>query len=356
VRKRGSNMHQETLTPSSWLTIAIFLLLPFALTYTTTLCLSALGIRGTSISDDPPPVPYCVAFVGNALALAVDTLGFLGSVVFVLLLSWSGKDGSFHHSKDFGHVPVRLALGAEKIYFISGTENLQTIFSKSRDLSTKALALVALVSAHGMPPADAKVYEADNSGIHLKPLPGSNTPPEKRLRFLSHHHFQSELLGGAGLGELSRQFIRQFAIRITERSQEIGDHWSHLPDLYDFVKSETFVATTIALCGEHIFKINPNLAEDFWSHDSWLPYILRKVPRWIIPRAFASRDKNHENILKWHKRARELVDCSDERMKDVLWEPVCGARIMRKRAEMYKHVNEISPAGRAASDLGMIWA
>jgi hypothetical protein len=253
-------------------------------------------------------------------------------------------------------VPVRLALGSEKIYFISGTENLQTIFSKSRDLSTKALALVALVSAHGMPPADAKVYEADNSGIHLKPLPRSSTPPEKRLRFISHHHFQSELLGGAGLGELSRQFIRQFATRISERSQEVGDQWSHLPDLYDFVKSETFVATTIALCGEHIFKINPNLAEDFWSHDSWLPCILRKVPRWVIPRAFASRDKNHENIMKWHKLARELVDCSDEKLKDVLWEPVWGARIMRKRAEMYKHVEEISPAGRAASDLGMIWA
>jgi hypothetical protein len=253
-------------------------------------------------------------------------------------------------------VPVRLALGSEKIYFISGTENLQTIFGKSRDLSTKALALVALVSAHGMPPADAKVYEADNSGIHLKPLSRSSTPPEKRLRFISHHHFQSELLGEAGLGELSRQFIRQFATRISERSQEIGDQWSHLPDLYDFVKSETFVATTIALCGEHIFKINPNLAEDFWSHDSWLPCILRKVPRWVVPRAFASRDKNHENIMKWHKLARELVDCSDEKLKDVLWEPVWGARIMRKRAEMYKHVEEISPAGRAASDLGMIWA
>jgi hypothetical protein len=60
--------------------------------------------------------------------------------------------------------------------------------------------------------------------------------------------------------------------------------------------------------------------------------------------------------MKWHKLARELVDCSDEKLKDVLWEPVWGARIMRKRAEMYKHVEEISPAGRAASDLGMIWA
>ena len=83
VRHRGSNMDQGTLTTPSWLTIPIFLLFPFALTYTATLCLSALGIRGTAIGEDPPPVPYCTAFVGNALALAFDTLGFLSSVVFV---------------------------------------------------------------------------------------------------------------------------------------------------------------------------------------------------------------------------------------------------------------------------------
>lgn len=178
-----------------------------------------------------------------------------------------------------------------------------------------------------MPAADAKVYEEDNSGIHLKPLPGSETPPEKRLRFISHQHFQSELLGGAGLGELSRQFIRQLALRISVKSNAIGDQWSQLPDLYEFVKTEAFVATTIALCGEHIFKINPDLVEDFWVFDSWLPYIMKKVPRWIVPKAFASRDKNHANILKWHQAARQLVDFSDDNFKDVLWEPVWGARV-----------------------------
>jgi hypothetical protein len=261
-----------------------------------------------------------------------------------------------HSRKKYGDIPVRLVVGPEKIYFVSGSQNLQTLFSKSRDLSTKALALVALVLAHGMPFTDAKVYEEDNSGIHMKPLPGSNIPPEKRLLFISHQQFQSELVGGAGLGELSRQFIRQFASRISEKLQDIGDQWSQHPDIYDFMRIETFIATTIALCGEHIFKINPNLAKDFWIFDSWLPYIMKKVPRWIVPKAFSARDKNHENIMKWHRAARELVDCSDDKLKDVLWEPVWGARLMRRRAEMYKHVEEISPAGRAASDLGMIWA
>ena len=108
---------------------------------------------------------------------------------------------------------------------ISGAQNLQSLFNRSRDLSTKALTLLTLVTAFGMPATDAKIYEADDSGILLKPIAGSNVSPEKRLLHNTHHQFNRELTG-AGLAELSRQFIRNFALRISKRTEEIGDAWA----------------------------------------------------------------------------------------------------------------------------------
>lgn len=126
---------------------------------------------------------------------------------------------------------MRLRLGPETIYLVSGASNVQTLFARSRDLSTKALTLLSLGTAFAMPAADIKIYEDDDSGILVKPLPGSNVAPEKRLLHKTHHLFGHEL-NGIGLAELSRQFVKHFATQIAKRSEEIGDDFTEIPDLY----------------------------------------------------------------------------------------------------------------------------
>jgi hypothetical protein len=205
-----------------------------------------------------------------------------------------------------------------------------------------------------MPPSDSKVYEDDDSGLGVKPLPGSNVPDHKRLIHITHQNQHKEL-SGVALAELSRQFIKFLGQGIKELDSQLGEDGTELPDIFRFVRDSTFRATTSALCGEKIFTLVPHFAEDFWEFDSWLPLILKKLPKWMIPKAFRVRDKNHENILKWHAYAKEKVNVWDEGLKDVLWEPVWGIRMMRLRAQMYGGVKEMSAAGHAAADLGMIW-
>ena len=76
-------MDLNTLLSLPWITITLLPVLPFASTYITTLCMSKLVAKGISTSEDPPPVPYCVPLVGNALPLAFDTLDFMDSIVYV---------------------------------------------------------------------------------------------------------------------------------------------------------------------------------------------------------------------------------------------------------------------------------
>lgn len=205
-----------------------------------------------------------------------------------------------------------------------------------------------------MPLSDVKIYEDDDSGLYLKPALNSNVAPNMRLLHKAHHQFGKELTG-TSLTELSRQFVRSFASQIKRKSEEIADGWVELPDIFKFVRDESFTATTKALCGEHILRLSPEFASNFWKFDAWLQLLLKRVPRLFIPKAYAIRDKCQEQIAIWHAFADKHVDCYDESIRDVLWEPYYGHRLMRERAKMYIATNKFSDVGRAASDLGMIW-
>ncbi|PVH83580.1 cytochrome P450 [Cadophora sp. DSE1049] len=286
---------------------------------------------------EAPSVPYFVPFVGNLLAFATNAYGILSSI-----------------TRDYNGIPVKLKLGPEKVYIITGVENIRHIFNKSRELSTKALTIKVLVHAFGMPSSDTKVYEDDDSGLYLKPAPGSNVAPVMRLLHKAHHQFSKELTG-TSLAELSRQFVRGLALQINRKGEEIADSWIELPDIFEFVRDESFTATTTALCGDHILRLNPDFASNFWEFDSCLRLMLQRVPRLFIPKAYAIRDKCQKQVAIWHAFADKHVDCCDESLSDVLWEPFYGHRLMRERAKMYKATHKFSDVGRAASDLGMIW-
>jgi hypothetical protein len=207
-----------------------------------------------------------------------------------------------------------------------------------------------------MPSPDGEFYTADDSGMLIKPLPNSRVRPEDRLWFKSHHNFGINLKG-SGLSELTHRFIESLALQIFNKEKDIGGGWIELPDLFDFVKNETFIASTTAFCGPHILKLNPTLAEDFWEFDSSLPTITKSIPRWLRPGAYAVRDRMHKSIAKWQAHANANFDWEDESKPNMPWEPNFGSRVMRMEWKIYRDASvDISTAGRAAADLGLFWA
>ncbi|KAG4436433.1 hypothetical protein IFR05_008088 [Cadophora sp. M221] len=293
-------------------------------------------MRSKADRIEAPPYPYVIPIFRNSVAFAFDILGTIKSI-----------------SRNYENMPVRLYFFTQTIYLISGAQNIRDIFSKSRDLSTKPLLLNILDTAFGLPPSDARIFESDNSEMYHKPSSGSHVAPEMRLFHNSHRLFSQELTGRS-LAELSRQFIRIFAMRLAKKSDEIGNDWAEIPDIFGFIRDEAFIATTVALCGDNALTLSPDFAKEFWLFDSWVPALVMEIPRWFIPKGFSARENILQSIMKWHEFADKHFDSAGEISDDVLWEPVYGHKLMRERAKMYKPTG-LSAKGRAANDLGMIW-
>jgi hypothetical protein len=80
-------------------------------------------------------------------------------------------------------------------------------------------------------------------------------------------------LAGPGLAHLAEKFIKNLSAEI-ERDTSVGfDEWVDIPDFYSFIRDKVFNASTSALCGPHIFRLNPILTTDFWKFDLYAPNI-----------------------------------------------------------------------------------
>jgi hypothetical protein len=135
----------------------------------------------------------------------------------------------------------------------------------------------------------------------------------------------------------------------------IGDEWTDIPDLYSVIQNSVFKASTTAICGPHLFNLNPDLVTDFWYFDNCLPGLFKNLPRWMIPKSFKIRDKLKNSILKWHNHANKHYDWNDPEAAKLEWEEYFGARIMRERQKDWSGINGMTEEAKAASDLGMVW-
>jgi hypothetical protein len=67
-------------------TTGLLVIAPFFLTYVIT-CLSSMnGVNSKGDNLEPPPVPYTVPLLGNVFSFAFDTVGTVGSIMYISLL------------------------------------------------------------------------------------------------------------------------------------------------------------------------------------------------------------------------------------------------------------------------------
>lgn len=251
------------------------------------------------------------------------------------------------------NVPVRIRVLNRKIHFISGSESVLTLFRSSRDLTTAPTSILVLEGAFGSPASVRPAYERDNTGIFKDPLPGSNNlAPHNRIFHKSHKSLHKNLQGNA-LIDLADRFLKNLEAELSSLS--VGHEWTDVPDLYRIIQETVFKASTEAICGPHLFRLNPDFVADFWEFDTQLPNLFKSLPRWLIPRSYRNRDKLTSCIMRWHKFAREHVNPSDPDLEDVEWEEYFGARVMRERQKDIGEIDGFTDKALAATDLGMIW-
>jgi hypothetical protein len=238
-----------------------------------------------------------------------------------------------------------LPVGPISIYLLFGDKNIKMIFKNSKALSKDASSRM-IMWGNGMQPDEMDIFSKDRSGIGGVPL--HPLPEDKRIWKKTHDTGVSHLSSGPAVNQLTNGFIAHF---ISELNKEPKGHSFTVP-LWDYIKKVMFVASTTALAGQEIFKVNPDLIKTYWEYDESFLLIALGLPKLIYPKGRARRDRMLESAERWLESAYAKFD---ERDKDSEWEPLFGSAYMRNMLADIKNVG-VGNRGQAAAILSIIWA
>ena len=237
--------------------------------------------------------------------------------------------------------------------FVSGSDNISTIFKQTRNLEPKEAVLVALEYVFGLPKPAVAFYEADDSGTAFNAHPQSKVEPHNRIFYLQHKTTLMHLSGSA-LNDLTRRFLDSLRLRISQSS--IGPEWVEMPDLYPFLQVELFHASVEAMCGPIIFRLNPSFTEDFWAFDKCVPNLFKRLPRWMVPGSYRALEKALKTVKQWHAVAHEQYDPNQIAPNDEDWDQYFGSKLIKERIAYSKKMGPMDEDALASEDLGLLWA
>ncbi|KAB8301307.1 hypothetical protein EYC80_003188 [Monilinia laxa] len=332
-------MMDRTFDLWNWRAVSVAVILsPFLISYLLTTLLSYITVHIKDGDKAPAVDPSADFLFGNLFTFAFDTRRYLTHLI----------------NRYGPHVPVRIRAGTQNYFFVSGPDYALKLFRSSRELCTIPASKVILERVFGTPPEAGSILIADNTGTSAQPLPGSKPlPADQRYHHIIHQGLHDNL-SGLRLEELAARFLANLNKELDNLDMG-NDEWLEIPDLYSLIQDAIFNASTLALCGSHIFEVIPSLTEDFWDFDSQIGGPLKGIPRFIIPSAYKIRDKLIKGIMEWHRSAEEHIDRNDEDLDKKSWEPFYGSRFLRDRARDLSKIIGFSDEARAANDLGLIW-
>ncbi len=237
--------------------------------------------------------------------------------------------------------------------FVSGFDNISTIFKETQNLAPKQATLVALENVFGLAKPAVAFYNADDSGTSFNAHPQSTVKPQNRVFYLQYKTTLAHLSGSA-LNDLTGRFLENLRQRIFKSS--IGSEWMDMPDLYSFLQFELFHASVEAMCGPIIFRLNPDFTEEFWEFDRCMPNLFKGYPRWMIPASYRALDKALKSVKQWHAYAHEHYDASRIIPNDEDWDIYFGSKLIKERLEYSRKMEPMDEDAVASEDLGLLWA
>ena len=240
------------------------------------------------------------------------------------------------------------------MYLIGDPKQAKIFFKPTPGLASHLGVAFALNYILGTPAHVVPLYSEDDSGQLAKPMPGSKTPGEHRIRYFHSRTAHRFLAGASGfrLGELYMDILT----RNINGDTNIGKEWKESVDLLTFIQNLVFPASTESLCGSSLLSLNPTLTQDFWAFERSIPTLLKRVPRWLSPGAYKSREKMLDIIKRWHAYGNERTDCTKVGSEDPEWDPFLGSKFIRERQRFLQEIDIMDADGRASEDLGFLFA
>ena len=140
-------------------------------------------------------------------------------------------------------------------------------------------------------------------------------------------------------------------------SEQVSEDFSSGPgeiSLNVWLKRIMFRASTTALMGSKILEIIPDLEQLFFQFDQDMLSMFFGLPKFMIPKQIANRDKAVNALVRWHEAVAKASNSNIVDPETIAWEPLYGSRVTRARQIYYRKKN--LPV-RAASglDLGSLF-
>ncbi|KAL1605006.1 hypothetical protein SLS60_004549 [Paraconiothyrium brasiliense] len=151
-----------------------------------------------------------------------------------------------------------------------------------------------------------------------------------------HHSYPVNLL--------TEKFVETFRAQLDE---DVGLTDGLDVNLYEWLWHRGFHASTTSLVGSKLLEMYPDFDVDYRVWEDNLLTLLFGTPRLFAREAYRARDACVEKLEKWLQTGYQHPMQDGE---DPDWTPYSGARIMRRRHELYKQ-RGLSIHGQAGWDL-----
>ena len=322
-----------TLSSIVLLAIPLTIVSLLVLTYAYTTVTYYLSIRyfangSPSTPQQPPGLPYTLPFLGHALSFSSTTPG----AYFRFL-----QNGHFSSYPNLGSLTLLLA--GQRAHILNSPDLVSKLL-KAKGISRVRFNRDIMVNAMGLGESDdRKAYGGMRDGKE------GGAPMEK-----ANHDGNTEfLLNQTAVNVLTRKFMEVFQEEL-EKACEDGKQLE-VP-FYEFLREKMFAASTTALYGREIIRMNPDLSTYYWDFDNGVLARLFGVPKFMQPAAYKSLEALLDRWEQWVKVVRSKY--GDEPPKDMEWDDLMGAAVVRHRHRMYSHF-DLSDRGRASYDLGFMF-
>ncbi|KAF1936393.1 cytochrome P450 [Clathrospora elynae] len=273
--------------------------------------------RGHSIQ--PPTLPYWIPGLKHGLSMGIDSKKFLASC-----LNKYG-DGS----------PFFIDAAGQKLLILLDPEHIKGVLRSSTELDPNPFIHERILGAlMGSPQAAIDHYKSEKG----------NTD------YIQTTHIRQHTTG-SNLTSLDKRLFHVLKRTIEPTLSDSG--WTDLPDLYAFVEYHVSFAIAETLLGSAIVESYPNIITDLWIHIESTDQFLMGLPRFIIPKAYAARDRLLSHIRKWSTKSESL---RHENAVDTKWDPTAGSALVQEREELYGEMPGHDEHGRASQVLGLLYA
>ncbi|KAK4211200.1 cytochrome P450 [Rhypophila decipiens] len=304
----SAQVHKHPYLVITLLLLALPLLLTYALsTYLFHRAISTAKTNAAAnngLASPTPALPYWIPFLGHTISLVFETSRFMRRL-----------------ASTYGNMPV-------KLYFMADT---------------------------GLSREDQLRGEIDElSGVLPQPNPGwEHLPDHKRWNLREHAVYGAHLSSSAQESILGARLAEGFTRDLLSWAAEHGEGWIDVPDLTKFLRENLFIAATSALYEDELLgSIAPDLPKDYWDWLDQMPRLFRRLPRWMIPGAYAARERTLDSLMKWDEAKRRGGAPSKGQLE---WDPLHGSTLTQARTVMFDEFG-IGREGSALFHSAMLFA